>query len=164
MMRLEQCDPILCVAIREEACHLFDQERSRFVDRSRSFVNRGLDGESSHYYSMRHDACPADIRSWLGQIAPRLPDHELDQAYINVYPPGSFIPPHRDVTREGHRAMVVVPLQSHPTQGLTWYGEMAKSHHVIDEVGRAVIFESLAVVHAVPAVTELRLSIVYLYR
>lgn len=164
MIRLEQCDPILCAAVREEACRLFEQEPSRFTDRSRKFVNRGLVDESGQYFSMRHDACPTELRAWLGQIAPRLTGYELDQASINVYPPGCVIPPHRDVTGEGHRAMAVVPLQSHSRQGLTWFGTMARSHHVNDEVGQALIFESLAVVHSVPAVTELRLSIVYLYR
>lgn len=164
MIRFEQCDPMLCIAIREEACRLFEHEPSRFVDRSRKFINRGLEDESGHYFSLRHDACPPQLQTWFSLVAPRLPDLELDQAYINVYPPGSFIPPHRDVTRQGQRGMAVVALQSHPSQGLTWFGKMAKAHHVHDEVGQALIFESLAVVHAMPIVTELRLSIVYLYR
>ncbi|MFL1552514.1 hypothetical protein ACI77I_26095 [Pseudomonas sp. D47] len=164
MIRLEQCDPVLCAALREEACQLFEREPSRFTNRAKRFVNVGIAGDAGHYYSLRHDACPAFMRTELSRLAPRLAGMELDQAYINVYPQGSFIPPHRDNTREGHLAMVVVPLQSSLAQGITWYDALDTAHHVIDQIGQAVIFDSLAIVHSVPVVTELRLSIVFLYR
>lgn len=164
MIRFEQCDPVLCTAVRDEACRMFELAPSRFTDRSKMFVNHGIAGDSGRYYSVRHDACPTEVRNWLGQLAPRLAGYELDQAYINAYPIGSFIPPHRDNTREGHLAMVVVPLQSDPVQGVTWYDEQGVAHHVVDEIGQAVIFHSLAIVHAVPFVTQPRFSVVYLYR
>lgn len=166
MIRVEQCDPILCASLREEACHLFEHEPSRFIDRSRKFVNVGVEGDVGRYYSVRHDACPTFMLGELARLAPRLEGHELDQAYINVYPSGYFIPAHRDVTSEGHLAMVIVPLQSHPSQGVTWYEDstLSKSHHIVDEIGQALIFPSLATIHAVPPVSDLRLSIVFLYR
>lgn len=164
MVRLEQCDPVLCAALREEACQLFEREPSRFIDRSQRFVNLGIAGDFGHYYSVRHDACPEFMRVELSHLAPRLAGHELDQAYVNVYQAGSFIPPHRDNTREGHLAMVIVPLQSDPVQGVTWYDEQGTAHHIVDEIGQALMFNSLAIVHAVPVVSSLRLSIVFLYR
>ncbi|CAI8741083.1 hypothetical protein EMIT0324P_170005 [Pseudomonas chlororaphis] len=60
--------------------------------------------------------------------------------------------------------MVVVPLQSNPVQGITGYDELDGAYYVIDEIGQALIFESLAVIHAVRVVTEMRLSVVFLYR
>lgn len=164
MVRLEQCDPIVCASVRDQACQLFELKPSRFTDRSQKFVNIGIAGDSGRYYSVRHDACPAALLAELSRLAPRLANHELDQAYINVYPVGSFIPPHRENTREGHLAMVVVPLQSEIEQGVSWVDEQERQFHVVDVIGQAVIFDSLAIVHSVPPVTRLRLSIVFLYR
>lgn len=164
MIRLEQCNPVLSAVMREEAIHLFEHEPSRFIDRSTRFVNVGVSGDVGRYYSLRHDAAPTDLRGWLGLLAPKVLGLDLDQAYINVYPPGGFVPVHRDNTAEGHLAMAIVALQSSPTQGLTWYDEQGQAHFLADELGQAAIFDNLATLHAVPAVTELRLSIVYLYR
>lgn len=166
MIRFEQCDPVLSAVIREEALYLFEHEPSRFIDRGVRFVNLGVAGDRGHYYSLRHDAAPQDVREWLGLLAQKLPDLTLDQAYINVYPPGGFIPIHRDNTAEGHLAMAIVALQSNPHQGLQWFedGDLRQEHFIPDELGQASIFDSLATLHAVPAVTEPRLSIVYLYR
>lgn len=164
MVRVEQCDPVVCGELRAETCRMFEQEVSRFTDRSQRFVNIGISGDSGRYFSMRHDACPAFVLKQLSSLAPRLANHELDQAYINVYPVGSFIPAHRDNTAHGHLAMVVVPLQSDTAQGLTWFDEHEEAHHVIDRIGQAVIFDSLAIIHSVPVVTSLRLSVVFLYR
>lgn len=163
MVRLEQCDRELCAVLREEACRLFEQAPLRFVDRSRKFVNVGIAGDAGHYFSLHHERCPASMRTQLSLLAPRLKDHELDRAQIHVYPPNSFIPAHRPRC-EGHLAMAVVPLQSNPVQGLTWYDALDRGHHVLDEIGRALIFESLAVVHAVRVVTEMRVSVMFLYR
>ncbi|MDA8484391.1 2OG-Fe(II) oxygenase [Pseudomonas resinovorans] len=166
MIRLEQCDPVLAAAIRDETGSLFECQTSRFFDRSRHFINRGLEGDTGRYFSLRHDAAPGLVRLWLSLLAPTVPDLELDQGYINVYPAGGFIPPHRDNTGEGHLAMAVVPLQSHPEQGLMWYEDstLARGHFIPDQIGQAVIFDSLAIPHAVPPVAEPRFSIVYLYR
>jgi hypothetical protein len=60
--------------------------------------------------------------------------------------------------------MVVVPLQSDIEQGVSWVDEQERQFHVVDVIGQAVIFDSLAIVHSVPPVTRLRLSIVFLYR
>ncbi|WP_415259796.1 hypothetical protein [Pseudomonas chlororaphis] len=80
-----------------------------------------------------------------------------------MYPPNSFMLVHRNAC-EGCRTMVVVPLQSNPVQGITGYDELDGAYYVIDEIGQALIFESLAVIHAVRVVTEMRLSVVFLYR
>ncbi|MBB6155163.1 hypothetical protein HDC30_002386 [Pseudomonas sp. JAI115] len=133
------------------------------MDRSRKHTHIGIAGDAGHYYSLRHERCTASMRTALSLLAPRLQGHELDRAYINMYPSNSFIPANRCVC-EGPWRMAVVPLQSHPVQGVTWYDAMDKAHHVIDEIGRALIFESLAVMHAVRVVTQLRLSAVFLYR
>lgn len=164
MIRYEQCDPVLAALIREEALHLFGCEPSRFINRGIQFVNRGISGSVGRYFSLRHDAAPKELRTLLGQLPPKLASYQLDQAYINVYPPSAFIPIHRDTTAEGHLAMAVVPLQSHPRQGLAWYDDDDQQHLIADELGQAVIFDSLATRHAVPAVIVQRLSIVYLYR
>jgi hypothetical protein len=111
MIQFEQCDPVLAASIREEALRLFEHEPSRFVDRSEQFVNLGVNGDVGRYYSMRHDAAPTNVWNWLGLLAPKLPGLELDQAYINIYLLGGFIPVHRDNTSEGHLAMAVIPLQ-----------------------------------------------------
>jgi hypothetical protein len=164
MIQFEQCDPVLAVCIREEALYLLAHEPSRFIDRGKHFVNLGVDGKSGHYYSLRHDAAPTKLRQWLGQFPPKVGGYQLDQAYINIYPAGGFMPIHRDNTDEGHLGMAVIPLQSHPLQGLNWYSDDGQKHFIADELGQAVVFDSLAIQHAVPAVFELRLSTVYLYR
>ena len=92
MVRLEQCDPIVCASVRDQACQLFELKPSRFTDRSQKFVNIGIAGDSGRYYSVRHDACPAALLAELSRLAPRLANHELDQAYINVYPVGASSP------------------------------------------------------------------------
>ncbi|CAI8760334.1 hypothetical protein [Pseudomonas zeae] len=163
MVRLEQCDPVLCAVLREETCRLFEKAPIRFINRSRKFRNVGIAGDAGHFYSLRHEHCTPSMRTELSLLAPRLKNYELDRAYIHVFPPNSFIPAQR-FSSEEHLAMAVVPLQSSSVQGVTWYDAWDRAHHVIDGAGQALIFENLSIVHAVRVVTQKRVSAVFLYR
>jgi hypothetical protein len=111
---------------------------------------------AASYWFLGDKQQPKAFNQLLRDLAPVIPGIKLDEAIINRYLPGDFMPEHID--RSLAFVNVVIPLTD-TGEGLTRAGEL-----VVDQPGVAHLFPATSVPHAVPPVTKLRYSLIYLYR
>lgn len=84
-------------------------DRSRFVDKGKYQVRKGIDGRTPQYHYAGNLALPEYLQHFLANAAPKGLG-ELAQYGINWYKPGDFIPVHKDIHQ--YRNFVLIFLDS----------------------------------------------------
>jgi|TARA_B110000908_G_scaffold171637_1_gene235116 hypothetical protein len=165
--------------LAEEVCNEiveYSEKRPNiFRDRSKEYVNRGVDGDVGNYYAAeisRKSLVPL-WKKYFKDL--RFKEFAPVEVQINKYDPGAFIPPHVDNSMAFHT--ICVPLQTDPDNCLI-FGDKEVYHNNInineaekeekikvfkDKKGYGYHFEGMKPVHWVPPVTSKRYSLVIIF-
>lgn len=131
-------------------------EDARWFKRSKINSMPTSGDPTSSYWFLGDRQQPTEFNRLLRSVAPVIPGVKLEEAIINRYLPGDYMPEHVD--RSVYFVNVVVALTD-TGDGLTREGVF-----LVDEPGVAHLFAAKSVPHAVPPVSHLRYTLIYLYR
>lgn len=131
-------------------------EQARWFKRNKinSIPTQG-DPTASYWFLGDRQQTP-EFNKLLRSVAPVIPGLKLEEAIINRYLPGDYMPEHID--RSVYFVNVVVAL-TETGDGLTREGVL-----LVDEPGVAHLFAAQSVPHGVAPVSKLRYTLIYLYR
>lgn len=130
-----------------------EQARWYLRERINSLPTQG--DRTSRYYFCGNRQQPQALNEYLRAIAPVIEGARLEEACINRYDVGDYMPEHVD--SQPYRYNMVVHL-CESGDGIEIEGQFHE-----DRAGRGVIFAARSVPHAVPPVRQQRYCIVYLY-
>lgn len=165
----------LSETICDELVEYAEKRPNIFIDRSKDFVNYGINGEVGKYY-----ATEISNRSLIPLWEKYFKNLEIDgltptEVQLNKYQKGSFIPPHKDGGIAFHT--ICVPLQTEYNNCLI-FGEPEIYHKNIniddaekegkikifrDKKGYGYHFEGNEPIHWVPPVNSNRYSLVIIF-
>ena len=165
--------------LSEEVCNEiveYSEKRPNiFRDRSKEYINRGVDGDVGKYYAAeisRKSLVPLWKKYFRDLMFKEFAPVEVQ---INKYDIGAFIPPHVDNNMAFNT--ICVPLQTDPDNCLI-FGDKEVYHNNInineaekeekikvfkDKKGYGYHFEGMKPVHWVPPVTSKRYSLVIIF-
>lgn len=107
------------------------------------------------YYFLGDKQQPKEFNVYLRALAPKLEGVVLQEACINRYDVGQYMPEHRDITQ--HRFNMVIALNE-DGDGITILDDFFP-----DVQGMATIFPYASKPHSVPPVKHQRYIVIYLY-
>jgi len=146
----ELIEPQSALTLREELMALPD---AYWVDRSKYYVNTGLQGEVGRYLSMGDRSMPAALKETLIGVAPTK-DIPLTEVVVNKYRKGDFLPKHVD--EAGVKYCVLLSLED-SVEGLSSLDGL-----IPDKAGWAKEIP-LSLVHWIEPAEKPRFTIIFLY-
>lgn len=130
-------------------------EEARWFHRTQTYGQPTEGIRSADYYFLGDRQQPRDFNARIRALAPVYPGMELQEACVNRYLPGNYLPEHIDVHM--FRKNLVIAL-CEEGDGI----EIEKIFYP-DVKGEGVAFGVRSVPHKVPAVKKLRYVLIYLY-
>ncbi|MEE9357726.1 hypothetical protein [Candidatus Vondammii sp. HM_W22] len=136
---------------------------SRWIDRRKQSINRGIRGEVGRYHSAGHRSLPEPLRNSILSLAPNPGGCDLVEFVVNRYEADDFIPRHADIAYSTY--FEVLSLQDSESRLRIWddSGENVMAD-VQDKLGQVVQIFEPGLIHDVPEVFQRRHVVIFLYQ